>query len=342
MKRLLTALCVLLFACTNVVASSLPKKSDRAFVVDMACKEEKVCVLSKEARASWTEHATDLQTRTGVQAVLIVVHGTGNLSFEQYANDAANALTVGTRGNGGVVFLFDNSARKARLEVSRDLGGIIPDATAKTISELFRNTLEQSTASKESDPFGKSLSTVFDSVDQLATQQHMQVGGKAFVPEKDKSFTYFAITCCIIIFVCSLIAVLWYNERWYYLKGSVLGGAVCTATTLFFPTLAVSSLLTFIVAFVVTYIFAWIWHRAGDSAGWDIVDSVPTGGVPRQTNSMASGVADFAGGGATETVSTALQDVSNIAHSVGDACNPSACDLGGCDVSGCDIAGCDL
>ncbi len=342
MKRILIALCALVFISINADASPLPKKSDRAFVVDMACKEEKVCILSKEAIQFWTTHAADLQKRTGVQVALIVIHGTNDLPFEQYANEAANALRVGTRGNGGVVFLFDNKGRKARLEISRDLEGVIPDATAKQITVLFDETLAQSAKGADGDPLARSLMVVFDKVDHYATEHHVQKGGKAFVAEKDKSFTYFAIICAVIILICSFIAVLWYSKRWYYTKGSVLGGALCVVALLFFSTLTVSLVLTFALAFIVTYLFAWIWHRAGDSAGWDIIDLVPLDGGGNAVGGMAEGVADFAGGGATQILGSAVDGISHAATSVGESCNPGACDLGGCDVSGCDIGGCDL
>lgn len=347
MRNILVALCVLLSVSIHVMASSLPKKSDRAFVVDMSCKEEKVCIVTKTANDSWTTHAVDLQKRTGVQVALVVTHGTGNIPFEQYANDAANLLKVGTRGNGGIVFLFDNKERKARLEISRDLEGAIPDVTAKKIAELFSETLGQSTKNSSFDPLAKSLVEVLDSIDTYVTEYQTEKGGKVFVAEKDKSFTYFASICFIIVLMSSIGAVVWYSKRWYYTKGSLLGGVLCTATALVFPAVVFPALIvslgfTFILAFMATFIFAWIWHRAGDSAGWDIIDYIPSDGVREVTGSMAEGVADFAGGGATEVVSTAVQGVANTATSAAESCDLSGCDPGGCDVSGCDIGGCDL
>ncbi len=342
MRNIILALCALLMVSTNVIASSLPKKSDRAFVVDMSCKEEKVCIVSKAANDLWTSQAADIQKRTGVQAALIVIHGTGGISFEQYANDAANLLKVGTRGNGGVVFLFDNKEHKSRLEVSRDLEGVIPDIAAKRIVELFSETLGQDSKSSNPDALAKSLVAVLDSIDNFVTEYHTQKGGKVFVAEKDKSFTYFAIICSIVVLLSSFVAVLWYSKRWYYTKGSLLGGTLCVLVALFFQTLTVSSVLIFVIAFVITFILAWIWHSAGDSAGWDIIDSAPSGGANEVKGSMAEGVSDFAGGGATEVVSSAVHGVTSTASSAAESCDISGCDLAGCDVGSCDIGGCDL
>lgn len=342
MKKLVVTLCVFLLVSFEALASSLPKKTDRAFVVDMACKEEKVCILSKTATDTWTTHAVDIQKRTGVQTTLIVVHGTGDLPFEQYANTAANTLRVGTKGNGGVVFLFDNKVHTARLEISRDLEGVIPDLTAKKIVELFGKTLAESTKNNDKEPLAKALSVVLDNLDNFVTENNIQKGGKEFIAEKDKALIYFAIVCSIIVLICSFIAVMWYNKRWYYTKGSLLGGVLCVIATFFFSTLSISPLLTFLLAFIVTYIFASIWHKAGDSAGWDIVDSIPYDGVRVSTKAMAEGVADFGGGGASEILSSTVEDATKIASSTAESCSPGACDLGGCDLSGCDIGGCDL
>lgn len=321
----------------EALASPLPKMTDRAFVVDMACKEEKVCILSRTATDTWTTRAIEIQKRTGVQTTLIVVHGTGDLPLEQYANKAANILKVGTQGNGGVVVLFDNKAHTARLEISRDLEGVIPDLTAKRIAGLFGETLSEFTKNNDKDPLAKSLTVVLDNLDNFVTENNTQKGGKEFIAEKDKALTYFAIVCSVIVFISSFIAVLWYDKRWYYTKGSLLGGVLCVITTFFFSALSISPPVTFLLAFIATYIFASIWHRAGDSAGWDIVDSIPYSGVRASTRVMAEGVADFGGGGASETVNSTVENTTEIASRAVESCNPEGCDISGCDISGCDL-----
>lgn len=342
MKNKFMTLCLLLLLSIGAVASTLPQKSDRAFVIDMSCKEEKVCVLSKSASESWTNKALDLQNRTGVQVALLIVHGTGSVGFEQYANDAANALKVGTSGNGGIVFLMDNKERKARLEVSRDLEGVIPDIMAKRILVQFSEGLAQAPKSSGVEHLERLLIDVFNQIDNQVTDSYKQNGKKVFVPEKDKTFTYFVIICGIIVFVCSLIAVMWYSRGWAYVKGSTLGGILCVAATFIFPSLFVPLGLTFIIGFVVTFILAWIWHKSGDSLGWDMIDTLPSGGSGNSVGTMASGVSDFAGGGATEGLSSAAEGLTSAMSGAADSCNFDACDLGGCDAGGCDIGGCDL
>ncbi len=332
MKFLFAVLCALCALSMNALGSPLPKHTDRAFVVDMACKSEHVCILSKDAIESWKSRALDLQTRTGVQATLLVVKGTGDLSFEQYANEAANALKVGTRNNGGVVFLYDIEGRKARLEVSRDLEGAIPDITAGSAITLFNETLAQSENKANSESLARALGVVFEKIDHYATEEHMQKGGKTFVPEKDKSFTYFALTCAVVIIVCSILAVLWYSRRWYYTSGSLLSAVLCGVATFVFPTPHLSLLLICVTAFVTTFICAWIWHRLGDSAGWDMLDGISMNGGRVVSGRMIEGVADYGGGGASGSVESIVTDVLSSSSGSSGSCNPGDCDIGSCDL----------
>lgn len=345
MKKYLWFVALLLLCIGEVFASSVPTKSERAFVVDMGCKEEHVCVLSEAVKRAWTDRAQDLQSRTGVQAVLLVAHGTGDVSFEVYANEAANNMQVGVKDRGGVIMLLDSKNQKSRLEVSRSLEGAITDQAAKQIVVKFGEELAASKSSKSSEYLLAPLMTVFGSIDSLAIVENASKLSKSFVLEKDKSFAYFILSCLLAVFISSILAVVWWSETWSYAKGSILGGVLCLALDIFFHSYTLSSAATvFAIGFVVTFLLAWIWHRVGDSFGWDTIDVSSGSGasVSGSTGHMASGVSDFAGGGATESLGASFASAADSSSFDLSGCVP---DLGDCDVGGfdgCDIGGCDF
>src|SRR5229473_159628 len=122
----LVVLVVLLCAALAVCAVTFPPLTDR--VVDEAH------ILSAREREALVAKLAELETKSGIQLVVVTVNSLQGQEIEPYANELFRAWKLGEKTkNNGVLLLVAPKERRVRIEVGYGLEGTLTDALSKVI-----------------------------------------------------------------------------------------------------------------------------------------------------------------------------------------------------------------
>jgi uncharacterized protein len=129
-RSMLAAALALVALAAPAAAQTFPALSGR--VVDAAH------VLAPGVPESLAAQLRVLESRTSHQLVVATVPSLEGRSVEDYANGLFRAWRLGRKDqNDGVLLLVAPTERKLRIEVGYGLEGVLPDAIAKVIVEVF-------------------------------------------------------------------------------------------------------------------------------------------------------------------------------------------------------------
>src|SRR5216683_4436845 len=122
----LVVLVVLLCAALAVCAVTFPPLTDR--VVDEAH------ILSAREREALVAKLAELETKSGIQLVVVTVNSLQGQEIEPYANELFRTWKLGEKTkNNGVLLLVAPNQRRVRIEVGYGLEGTLTDALSKVI-----------------------------------------------------------------------------------------------------------------------------------------------------------------------------------------------------------------
>ena len=122
----LVVLVVLLCAALAVCAVTFPPLTDR--VVDEAH------ILSAREREALVAKLAELETKSGIQLVVVTVNSLQGQEIEPYANELFRTWKLGEKTkNNGVLLLVAPNERRVRIEVGYGLEGTLTDALSKVI-----------------------------------------------------------------------------------------------------------------------------------------------------------------------------------------------------------------
>src|SRR5712672_448524 len=122
----LVVLVVLLCAALAVCAVTFPPLTDR--VVDEAH------ILSAREREALVAKLAELETKSGIQLVVVTVNSLQGQEIEPYANELFRTWKLGEKTkNNGVLLLVAPNEHRVRIEVGYGLEGTLTDALSKII-----------------------------------------------------------------------------------------------------------------------------------------------------------------------------------------------------------------
>src|SRR6266853_4635845 len=122
----LVVLVVLLCAALAVCAVTFPPLTDR--VVDEAH------ILSAREREALVAKLAELETKSGIQLVVVTVNSLQGQEIEPYANELFRTWKLGEKTkNNGVLLLVAPNEHRVRIEVGYGLEGTLTDALSKVI-----------------------------------------------------------------------------------------------------------------------------------------------------------------------------------------------------------------
>src|SRR5882724_104602 len=137
MKKNLLAIFSALLLFTSTVLAQVPKPIPGTYVDDFAnaLTTEQILQLNKQARA--------LETATSVQIAIVLVQALpGEMNIDDYAREIGRTWHVGNANN-GLVYVVSISQHKQRLEVAKELEGVLPDVTALHILDNIKPFLHK-------------------------------------------------------------------------------------------------------------------------------------------------------------------------------------------------------
>ena len=115
----------------------IPKAKSNTYINDYTSK------LTESEIYTLNEQLLQLEKQSTVQiAVLLIHHLPPDMSLEEYARAVGNNWKVGKAYN-GIVYVAVLGKRRQRLEIARNLEGVLPDITAATIIDNLRPYLIQ-------------------------------------------------------------------------------------------------------------------------------------------------------------------------------------------------------
>ena len=123
---MMPALLILLWSAFAALALDFPALTGR--IVDQAG------VLSSAAREALEPKLADLESRSGIQLVVVTVASLQGQEIEPYANELFRNWKIGEKTkNNGVLLVVAPKERRVRIEVGYGLEGTLTDALSKVI-----------------------------------------------------------------------------------------------------------------------------------------------------------------------------------------------------------------
>jgi uncharacterized protein len=125
-------LTLLLLLVSSMVAAQIPDPQPRTYINDLAG------VVHDADKQAINRLLREVETQFGVQmAIVLVDHLPANYEIEDYAREIGRKWHVGNAKN-GIVYIASIQEHKQRLEIASHLEGIIPDITAKHLTDELK------------------------------------------------------------------------------------------------------------------------------------------------------------------------------------------------------------
>ena len=95
-------------------------------------------ILNMDTKSKIMDIATQIESKTTAQVVVVTVESIGDSSIDEFANDLFNSWKIGQSGkNNGVLLIISKNERKIKIEVGYGLEGAINDAKAGRILDNY-------------------------------------------------------------------------------------------------------------------------------------------------------------------------------------------------------------
>src|SRR5688572_24738300 len=193
MRKLL----LLLLICPIGLIGQIPAKLHNTYVHDYAH------VLTADQVENLNRTIKNIDTSNKIKFAIILINELPtNYSIEDYARDIGNKWEVGK----GIVYVAAINQRKQRLEVSAHLEGVIPDITAKHITDNIKPFF------KSKDYYGGIAGMVNDIgkliKQDVAPPKIEKQKGTLAAPEKTAIAVF-----TLVIFLAAVLAFIIFRER---------------------------------------------------------------------------------------------------------------------------------
>ncbi|MFA5879298.1 MAG: TPM domain-containing protein [Candidatus Margulisiibacteriota bacterium] len=95
-------------------------------------------VLTQKEIADLNILSQELEQKTGIELVSVIIKDLGDESIEEYANNLFSAWKIGKKGkDNGILFITALDNKKTRIEVGYGLEGILPDGKTGSILSQY-------------------------------------------------------------------------------------------------------------------------------------------------------------------------------------------------------------
>jgi uncharacterized protein len=254
---------------------------------------DKTATLSSGDIASLDRTLKDFEARKGSQVAVLVVPTTQPETIEQYSLRVAEAWKIGRKKiDDGAILVVAKDDRKLRIEVGYGLEGVLTDATAKRIiDEVITPKFRSGDfAGGISDGVGRILRVVDGEPLPAPAQPRENTG---FLSDIDP-FNPFLIVAVIVVggLLRGLLGRLF---------GSLATGGLVAALFWFIAASLALSVISGIIAFIVTLIGDAITSSGGvgRGGGWVSSGGGYSGGSSSSGGGFSGGGGSFGGGGAS-------------------------------------------